>query len=115
PIQSPRTSARNLSPRNRAMNPRPLALLAGLTAFALAIGFLPGQELQPQGVEVMARGPVHEAFAEPTNTRPEPSPVIPKQPPDPVEELPPEQKPEGNNVQWISGYWAWDDATSDFL
>jgi hypothetical protein len=35
--------------------------------------------------------------------------------PDPIEELPPDQKPEGNNVQWIPGYWAWDEDRNDFL
>jgi hypothetical protein len=69
----------------------------------------------PHGVDVMARGPVHEAYAEPVNPRPEASPVVPKQPPDPVPETPPDQKPAGDNVVWIPGYWAWDDAGQDFL
>src|SRR5262249_3547820 len=30
-------------------------------------------------------------------------------------EQPPDQKPEGENVGWIPGYWAWDDERSDFL
>lgn len=68
-----------------------------------------------EGVEVMARGPVHEAFAEPTEVRPSPSPLVAKQPPDPIEELPPDQRPEGENVQWIPGYWAWDQDQNDFL
>src|SRR5437868_7994 len=46
----------------------------------------------PPAPEVQARGPVHEAFAEPA-TLPSASPVVPKQPPAPIEELPPEQKP----------------------
>src|SRR5437660_380745 len=62
-----------------------------------------------------SRVAVHEAFAEPTVGRADPGPVVPKQPPDPVEEMPPEEKPEGENVVWIPGYWAWDDQTSDFL
>src|SRR5262249_52370215 len=33
----------------------------------------------------------------------------------PVPEVAPDQKPEGDNVQWLSGYWAWDDDNSDFL
>src|SRR6516164_5211398 len=70
---------------------------------------------QPQGVDVQTRGPVHEAFAEPTTTQPEQSQVVTKQPPDPIEELPPDQKPEGDNVQWIPGYWHWDDEASDFI
>jgi hypothetical protein len=71
--------------------------------------------LQQEGVEVQARGPVHEAFAEPALRGPRPTPVVTKQPPDPIEELPPDQKPAGDNVQWIPGYWAWDDERGDFL
>ncbi len=67
----------------------------------------------PQGVEVLARGPVHEAFAAPT-TEPAPTRPVPKQPPAPIDELPPEQKPDGD-VVWIGGYWAWDDDRRDFL
>ncbi len=67
----------------------------------------------PQGVEVQARGPVHEAFApltaEPVETKP-----VPKQPPEPLEELAPEEKPEGE-VIWIKGYWAWDEDRNDYL
>ncbi len=69
----------------------------------------------PPGVEVEARGPVHEAFAQPTTTQPVQGPAIAKQPPAPIDEVPPDQKPEGDNVQWIPGYWAWDDDTSDFI
>jgi hypothetical protein len=66
-------------------------------------------------VQVQARGPVHEAYAEPVDSRPQPSPVVPKQPPDPIPESPPDQKPEGDSVQWIPGYWAWDEDSRDFL
>src|SRR5262249_13457948 len=68
-----------------------------------------------EGVQVMARGPVHEAFAEPSVRKPGPTPTISKQPPNPVEEMPPDQKPEGANVTWIPGYWAWDEDRSDFI
>ena len=68
-----------------------------------------------EGVQVMARGPVHEAYAEPSVRKPGPTPTIPKQPPNPVEEMPPDQKPEGANVTWIPGYWAWDEDRSDFI
>jgi hypothetical protein len=67
------------------------------------------------GVEVLTRGPIHEAFAAPSLRNPLPAPVIPKQPPELVEELPPDQKPEGDNALWIPGYWAWNDETNDFL
>jgi hypothetical protein len=67
------------------------------------------------GVEVLTRGPVHEAFAETVTFNPEPGIIVPKAPPDPIEEMPPEEKPQGDNVTWIPGYWAWDDEQRDFL
>ena len=54
----------------------------------------------------MTRGPVHEAFAAPVVHDPKAAPTIDKEPPAPINELPPDQKPAGQNVQWISGYWA---------
>jgi YXWGXW repeat-containing protein len=74
-----------------------------------------GEAVQQEGVEVLTQGPVHEAFAEPAIRSPRPTPVVPRQPPDPIEELPPDQKPEGNNVQWIPGYWASDVGRDDFI
>jgi hypothetical protein len=58
---------------------------------------------------------VHEAFAGVVSFRPEPGVVVTKAPPDPIEEVPPDQKPAGANVAWIPGYWAWDDDRDDFL
>src|SRR5262249_15410958 len=52
-----------------------------------------------QGIEALDNGPVHEAFAQPTLKNPEPGPIIHKQPPKAIEELPPDQKPEGDNIQ----------------
>ena len=66
-------------------------------------------------VEALARGVVHEAYAEPTERQPAASPVIPKEPPKPIEELPPDQKPEGDNVQWIPGYWSYDEDRKDYV
>ncbi len=57
---------------------------------------------------MLAKGPVHEAFAT-TAEAPAETPTVKKQPPEPIEELPPDQKPEGDNVQWIPGYWSWDE------
>lgn len=67
------------------------------------------------GVEVLTRGPVHEAFAETITFNPEPGIVAPKAPPAAIEEVPPLQRPEGTNVTWIPGYWGWDDERSDYL
>jgi hypothetical protein len=68
-----------------------------------------------QGVQVLTRGPVHEAFAETVTFDPQPGIVVPKAPPAAIEEVPPEQRPAGDNVAWIPGYWGWDDERTDFL
>jgi hypothetical protein len=68
-----------------------------------------------EGVEFLARGPIHEAYAKPTVRGPASSEIVAKEPPKPIDELAPDQKPEGDNVQWIPGYWGWDDETTDFL
>ncbi len=65
-------------------------------------------------IEILKRGPVHEAFAQPFDADAAVPPVVEREPPPPVPELPPEQRPEGDNVQWIPGYWAWDPERKDF-
>ena len=72
----------------------------------------PGNE---EGVQVLTRGPVHEAFAGMITFNPEPGIVVAKAPPAMIEEMPPGERPEGNNITWIPGYWAWDEERSDFL
>ncbi|HEV3196807.1 MAG TPA: hypothetical protein VGZ73_02845 [Bryobacteraceae bacterium] len=74
-----------------------------------------GQPDVDEGVQVLTRGPVHEAFAEVIAFNREPGVVVPKAPPDAIEELPPDQRPAGANVAWIPGYWAWDDEGNDYL
>jgi hypothetical protein len=69
----------------------------------------------PPGTEVLTRGPVHEAFAGIITFNPEPGAVVTKAPPELIEELPPEERPAGENVAWIPGYWGWDDERGDFL
>jgi hypothetical protein len=79
-----------------------------------ASGQPPGADPNGDGIEVLARGPVHEAYAG-TVEQPGPSDIVPKAPPEPIEELPPDQRPEGDNVQWIPGYWHWDLEREDFI
>ncbi len=67
------------------------------------------------GVRVLLRGPVHEAFAQPVNLTPQAGPIAPKQPPDPVAELPPDERPAGDSVVWIPGYWSWDNDSASFI
>src|SRR5437016_4275168 len=95
-----------------------VSLAALLSSAALLLAQDPSAvTATPQdGVEVLARGPVHEAYAGPVDTsRPQATPVVPKQPPAPLDEMPPDQKPAGEGVQWIPGYWGWDDERSDFI
>ncbi len=68
-----------------------------------------------EDLQVLMRGPMHEAFAESYLADPVPSPMIQQAPPADIAELPPEYKPDGNNVQWIPGYWAWDPSRDDFI
>ena len=70
---------------------------------------------QQEGMEVLTRGPIHEAFAEPVDFAPQPTKTVPRQPAEAVPEVPPDQKPADENAQWIPGYWAWDDERSDFI
>jgi WXXGXW repeat (2 copies) len=72
-------------------------------------------QTDPQGGQVLTRGAIHEAFAAPVVHDPAASPIIPKTPPAPIQEMPPDQKPAGQNVQWISGYWSWDVSRDDFI
>jgi len=85
------------------------------TAFLLPNGFS-GEDTQvPEGAQPVLRGPVHEAFAQPARVKPQPGPIVPKEPPKPIEEIPPDQKPAGENVQWIPGYWFWDEEKQEYL
>jgi hypothetical protein len=74
---------------------------------------VPADPVEPRGVEVQARGPIHEAFASPT-AEPGETPLIAQKPPSPIEELPPAEKPAGE-ATWISGYWHWDEDRKDYL
>jgi hypothetical protein len=103
------------------MNSTRYGLLATITAFS-ACGTLLSpvvataqDEQVSQETEILTRGPVHEAFAETVSFEPEPGILISQQPPEPIDELPPDQELEGDNVTWIPGYWGWDEDSSDFL
>ncbi len=91
-----------------------LALLMG-SSWNSAHGQLQPAYNDAPGAQVLTRGPVHEAFAGIVSFNPEPGVVVPKTPPGVIEEMPPEERPDGDNVTWIPGYWAWDDERSDFL
>jgi len=92
-----------------------LLLLGAGHGLAAAFAQQPGQFDDPQGMQVLTRGPVHEAFAETVTFNPEPGIIVPRAPRAIIEEVPPDQRPEGVNVTWIPGYWGWDDERNDFL
>lgn len=68
-----------------------------------------------EDIDVLTHGPLHEAFAAPVANDPEPGEVVQQPPPEPIDELPPEVQPDGRNVQWIPGYWAWDDVDKRYI
>lgn len=95
------------------------ALLLGVTAMSTSAPVV-GQEAPPpppQGQEpqVLTRGPIHEGFAEPVSFNPKPGLTAPKEPPAAVEEVPPDEKPAGDNVAWLGGYWSWDEDRKDYI
>ena len=75
----------------------------------------PSMAVPEADIEAFARGPVHQAFADVYELDPAPSVIVTVAPPADVDELPPEQVPTGDNVQWISGYWSWDEEANDYL
>ncbi|WP_193212672.1 YXWGXW repeat-containing protein [Luteolibacter marinus] len=75
----------------------------------------PPPAVQGDDFDVLTRGPVHEAFAESVSFEPQPGFIVEIAPPEAIEELPPEEQPEGDNIAWIPGYWAWDDDETDYL
>ena len=75
---------------------------------------VPSEEL-PAGSQIMASGPVHEAFAKPVSLDPQAPIVVPKQPPTNLSEVPPSEKPDGEGIVWVPGYWAWDVDRNDFI
>ena len=92
-------------------------LLAGFISVSLPVAISRAQpsSYEAEGEEVLTRGPVHEAFAAVVSYNPAPGIVVKTRPPELIEELPPEEKPEGDDVAWIPGYWGWDDERNDFI
>jgi hypothetical protein len=95
-------------------------IVVALTVFGIGFGPKPAiaaektASVPEEDIQVLDSGPIHEAFAEAIAFDPEPGMVAPKAPPALIEEIPPEKKPEGD-VQWIPGYWAWDDGRNEYI
>src|SRR5262245_21921407 len=95
--------------------PRVLACMLVIAPLATAqeLQLAPATGSDPEGVETLTQGPIHEAFANPSDLDPTPGPVVMRQPPSDIQEEPPEFMPEDST--WISGYWIWDDERDDFI
>ena len=65
--------------------------------------------------EVLTRGPVHEAFAEPVVLEYQTGLVAPIQPPDNIDEVPPADRPAGDQFAWVPGYWSWDGDRKNYI
>ena len=93
-----------------------------VTAMVLATGALydkatgqappvPSEE-QP---EVLTRGPVNEAFAMPVNLENQAGLTAPNMPLANIAEVPPSERPAGEEFAWVPGYWAWDSDRNGYI
>ena len=89
-----------------------LTIAGGMAGSGIAIA---QDHEEDQGMEVLTRGPVHEGFAETVVFDPTPGIIIDREPPELIEEVLPEQRPVGDNVAWIPGYWGWEEDQDDFI
>lgn len=106
-LQSPDQDIQLNAPAN---NPLQVQALKPTTPISVQ-----GEQDPDRDLDLVTKGPLHEAFAELPQDNPAPNPLVTRQPPEPVKELPPKYQPEGENVEWIPGYWAWDEDRADYL
>ena len=81
----------------------------------IQIGDRPPPVVEVMEVEVLTRGPVHEAFAQPVVWDEGAGFIITPRPPAPLDEIIPDEKPAGYHIVWIPGYWSWDTDRSGFI
>lgn len=72
---------------------------------------IPSQE-QP---EILTRGPVNEAFAQPVAMQNQPDVVASEPPPANIVETPPSDRPADGGCIWAPGYWSWDAERSNYI
>ena len=68
-----------------------------------------------ESYEVQTSGPIHEGFAVPLTVEVSQSIAVRTQPPEPIKEVPPAERPQGKNMVWIPGYYAWDEDRNDYI
>ena len=64
--------------------------------------------------DVLTSGPVHEAFADLVPLDADELLTVDREPPQPVDEVPPEVQPDDDSV-WVPGYWNFDPQIEDFV
>jgi hypothetical protein len=69
----------------------------------------------PDAIEPLTRGPVHEGFAEMVQLTPQPTPPVGGQPPQPINEMAADVRPDSPDAEWLSGYWGWDVERKGFI
>lgn len=90
-------------------------LLIGGTGGNLLAQYRPPPIPAQEQLEVLTRGPVHEAFAEPVPLKVQAGLIVPLPPPANIEEVPPVERPLGDHFVWVPGYWAWDADRNDYI
>jgi hypothetical protein len=91
-------------------------------AMVIATGALYGEATeQPPPIpseeqpEVLTRGPINEAFAKPVNLEDQRGLIAPTEPPANIDEVPPAERPAGDQFVWVPGYWAWDSDRNGYI
>ena len=82
--------------------------------FGEAAGQVPPIPAEEQP-EILMRGPVNESFAQPVNLEIQAGFTAPMEPPADIEEIPPMERPVGEQFAWVPGYWAWDSDRNGYV
>ena len=99
----------------QAQVPAPPALPTPVPTLEVSNGLPMPFAANADDTEALDAGPVHEAFAELVTLDQNNGMVAPTAPPEPINEIPPEVRPEGTNVEWFPGYWSWSEDINDFI
>jgi len=92
-----------------------IVLIGASTNEYLCAGDRPPPIPAQEQAEVLTRGPVHEAFAEPVPLEVQAGLIVTSRPPANIEEIPPAERPRGEQFAWVPGYWGWDADRNDFV
>src|SRR5262249_54885450 len=104
-----------LRPEDQPMTIRSLMWLLGALRPAPPATAPPAPGPAPPAPPPRPRAPPRGPRRRPAPPPPAPPRGLPRGPPPPIEELPPELKPEGDDVVWVPGYWDWDEDSADFV